>query len=153
MLHDITTYLIHCSTHEIGSGNAARITAMLRIVSELEAATDRIYRLVKLIQRKHQKNRAFDATHYQELASISREVRALLDVACDAIAGIGAAVQEHANSIEDRINKLRKANNKSAAARMQDGSEVQTEMLFIDLNNHFEAVANHALNIVQANRA
>jgi phosphate:Na+ symporter len=153
MLHDITSYLIHCSTHEIGTGNATRITAMLRIVSELEAATDRIYRLVKLIQRKHQKNRAFDAPHYKELASISMQVRALLDVACNAISGVDGTALERANSIEDRVNKLRKANNKSAALRMQQGSEVQTEMLFIDLNNHFEAVANHSLNIVQASRA
>ncbi len=35
---------------------------------------------------------------------------------------------------------------------MQEGSVVQTEMIFIDLNNHMEAVGNHLLNIIQAGR-
>jgi len=42
MLHDITTYLIQCSTHEIGSENAEHITSKLRVVAEFEEATDRI---------------------------------------------------------------------------------------------------------------
>jgi len=29
---------------------------------------------------------------------------------------------------------------------------VQTEMIFIDLNNHMEAVGNHLLNVIQAGR-
>ena len=152
MLHDITSYLIHCSTHELGTGNAARITAMLRVVNELEAATDRIHRLVKLIQRKHQKNHEFSPIHRKELQAISMQVRALLDMACNASAGVDGTAFERAHKIEDRVDKLRKAHSKSAALRMQQGSDVHTEMVFIDLNNHFEAVANHALNIVQAAR-
>jgi hypothetical protein len=35
---------------------------------------------------------------------------------------------------------------------MQEGAVVQTEMIFIDLNNHMEAVANHLLNVIQAGR-
>jgi phosphate:Na+ symporter len=153
MLHDITSYLIHCSTHELGTGNAARITAMLRVVNELETATDRIHRLVKLIQRKHEKSQEFSPVHRKELQAISMQVRALLDMACNATSGVDGTALEQAHKIEDRVDKLRKVHSKAAAIRMQQGADVLTEMLFIDLNNHFEAVANHALNIVQANRA
>ncbi len=152
MLHDITAYLIQCSTHEIGSNNASRITSMLRIVSEFEEATDRIYRMVKIVQRKYQKARDFGPPHHNDLAAISMQVRAILDVACNSLAGVGGSTLERAHEIEDRIDRLRKRHNKLAAQRMQSGSTVQTEMIFIDLNNHLEAVSNHALNIVQAAR-
>lgn len=152
MLHDITSYLIQCSTHEIGSNNAQRITAMLRVASEFEEATDRIYRLVKIVQRKYQKGRESSVIQQRELGAISMQVRAILDVASNSLTSVDGSAWERAHEIEDRVDKLRKKNNKSAAQRMQEGAVVQSEMIFIDMNNHFEAVANHALNIVQANR-
>lgn len=152
MLHDITAYLIQCSTHEIGSGNALRITAMLRVVSEFEEATDRIYRLVKILERKYNKGRDFSAVHDKDLSAVTMQVRALLDVACNSFAAVNGGVLEKAHAIEDRVDALRKRNNKAAALRMQQGAVVQTEMIFIDMNNHLEAVANHALNVIQAGR-
>jgi phosphate:Na+ symporter len=152
MLHDITAYLIQCSTHEIGSGNALRITAMLRVVSEFEEATDRIYRLVKILERKYNKGRTFVEAQAKDLAAVTMQVRALLDVACNSFTTVDAEVLEKAQMIEDRVDALRKRNNKAAALRMQQGAVVQTEMIFIDMNNHLEAVANHALNVIQAGR-
>ena len=152
MLHDITSYLIQCSTHEIGAGNASRITSMLRIVAEFEEATDRIYRMVKVVQRKYQKGRDFSPVQHKELADIAAQVRHLMDASRNSLAGYEGTLYERAHEIEDRVDRQRKRNNKSAAKRMQDGAVVQTEMIFIDLNNHMEAVANHLLNVVQASR-
>ncbi|MGA0901041.1 MAG: Na/Pi cotransporter family protein [Luteolibacter sp.] len=152
MLHDITAYLIQCSTHEIGAGNATRITAMLRVVAELEEATDRIYRLVKVIERKYRKGRDFSEIQHEDLTAITAEVQTLLEVACNSLGRVDGEDIEKAQLIEDRVDGLRKRNNKSAAVRMQQGTMVQTEMIFIDMNNHLEAVANHALNVVQAAR-
>jgi len=150
MLHDITAYLIQCSTHEIGSENATRITSMLRIVSEFEEATDRIYRMVKIVQRKYENQREFSPSHHEELAAIQAEVRSLIDIAKDFFHGVNAATFDMAHAIEDRVDILRKSNNKAAAERMQEVTMVQTELIFIDFNNHMEAVANHMLNIIQA---
>lgn len=152
MLHDITSYLIQCSTHEIGSDNAARITSMLRIVAEFEEATDRIYRMVKVVERKYAKGRDFSEIQHGEFVSMGAQVRMLLDVARNSLVGIDGTEYERAHEIEGRVDRLRKRNNKAAAKRMQEGSVVQTEMIFIDLNNHMEAVANHLLNVIQAGK-
>ncbi|QTN33080.1 Na/Pi cotransporter family protein [Akkermansiaceae bacterium] len=152
MLHDITSYLIQCSTHEIGSGNAMRITSSLRVVAELEEATDRIYRMVKVVQRKYEKGRDFSEIQHEELISSGAQVRMLLDVARNSLTGIDGTTYERAHEIEGRVDRLRKRNNKAAAKRMQEGAAVQTEMIFIDLNNHMEAIANHLLNVIQAGR-
>jgi len=125
---------------------------MLRIVQEFEEATDRIYRLVKLVQRKYEKGRDFPPEQDREIRNIAAEVRALLDVSLAALRGVDEKMLENAQTIEDRIDDLRKKNNKSAVRRMQSGEAVQTEMLFIEINNHLEAIGNHALNIVQSAR-
>lgn len=152
MLHDITSYLIQCSTHEIGTGNATRITSMLRIVAEFEEATDRIYRMVKVVQRKYEKGRDFTEQQHQELVNCGAQVRMLLDVAKNSLHGLDGTTYERAHEIEDSVDRMRKRNNKAAAKRMQEGSIIQTEMIFIDLNNHMEAVSNHLLNVIQASR-
>jgi len=152
MLHDITAYLIQCSTHEIGTGNARKITSSLRVVSEFEEATDRIYRLVKIVQRKYQKGHEFTPDHERDLAAISMQVRALMDIACNSLSSINGGILERAHEIENRVDKLRKRHNKAAALRMQEGGVVQKEMIFIDLNNHLEAVANHMINVIESAR-
>jgi len=152
MLHDITSYLIQCSTHEIGAQNATRITSMLRVVAELEEATDRIYRMVKIVQRKYEKGRDFSEIQHQDLNSSGTQVRFLLDIAKNSLVSLDGATYAEAHEIEDRVDRLRKRSNKAAAKRMQEGAVVQTEMIFIDLNNHMEAVGNHLLNVIQAGR-
>ncbi len=149
MLNDITSYLIQCSTHEIGSDNATRIASMLRVVSELEEATDRIYRLVKLVQRKYEKGIRFEPVHNEEIAKLVSDVRLILEASARSLSGVSAALLEQANQLEDGIDALRKSHNKGSIKRMQGGGEVPTEMIYTEINNHLEAVANHALNIVQ----
>ena len=150
MLHDITSYLIQCSAQETGRMNAEKITSMLRIVQEFEEATDRIYRLVKIVQRKYEKGRDFPEEQDREIRAISAEVRSLLDVAMNSLRGVNDQMLQEAQGIEDRIDDHRKKNNKGAVRRMQSGGAVQTEMLYIEINNHLEAIGNHALNIVQS---
>lgn len=149
MLHDITSYLIQCSTHEIGSGNASHITSLLRIVAEMEEATDRIYRMVKVVQRKYEKSRDFSEIQHDALIESGTNVRMLLNVARNSLGGIDGTTRSQAQEIENRVDRLRKSNNKAAAKRMQEGAAVQTEMIFIDINNHMEAVANHMINVIE----
>jgi len=149
MLNDITAYLIQCSTHEIGKGNASRIASMLRVVAEFEEVTDRIYRLVKAVQRKYDKGMRFTPEQNSEVEQLIGEVRQMLNVATRSVAGGTDALLNEANGIEARIDQLRKVHNKGSIKRMQKGGEVPTEMIYTEINNHLEAVGNHGLNVVE----
>lgn len=149
MLNDITSYLIQCSTHEIGKGNASRIAAMLRMVAEFEEVTDRIYRLVKAVQRKYDKGMRFTDEQNGELGALIAEVRLMLGVATRTVSGGTQALLAEANGIEQRIDRLRKVHNKGSIKRMQGGGDVPTEMIYTEINNHLEAVGNHGLNVVE----
>ncbi len=150
MLDDITSYLIQCSSHEINRDNAARITAMMRIASELEEVTDRIYRLVKIVQRKYQKEVNFQPLHDDEVNLLCAEVGSLLETNTASLSGVNKSLMERGREIENRINALRKGNNKASVKRMQSGGDVPTEMIFIEINNHLEAIGNLAMNVLQS---
>lgn len=149
MLNDITSYLIQCSTHEIGKGNASRIASMLRVVAEFEEVTDRIYRLVKAVQRKYDKGMRFTEEQNAEMEQLITEVRLMLDVATRSIAGGTEALLREAGEIEKRVERMRKVHNKGSIKRMQKGGKVPTEMIYTEINNHLEAVGNHGLNVVE----
>jgi phosphate:Na+ symporter len=150
MLEDITSYLIQCSSHEINRDNAARITAMMRIASELEEATDRIYRLVKVVQRKYQKEVNFQPLHDGEINLLCGEVGSLLETNTASLSGVDPSLMARGRQIENRINALRKSHNKASVKRMQSGGDVPTEMIFIEINNHLEAIGNLAVNVLQS---
>jgi phosphate:Na+ symporter len=149
MMHDITEYLVQCSTREIGPTHATNIARMIRIVAELEECTDRIYRLVKLVQRKYNKNREFSEEQIKGVLEMTTVVGQSLSVADNfLLRPVPSDVIGSVHTLEERSDKLRKSYNKEAMRRMA-GGDIQVEMLYTDINNHLEAIANHALNIIQ----
>ena len=149
MLNDITAYLIQCSTHEIGKENATRIASMLRVASEFEEATDRIYRLVKVVQRKYENGLLFSADQEKEIFTLCGSIRSMLDSCANSLSGVSGQMLEDAHRLEDRIDALRKKHNRDSMQRMQESGNVPTEMVFTEINNHLEGLGNHGLNIIQ----
>jgi len=153
MMHDITQYLVRCSAKDIGAANATKIAGMLRITQEIEECIDCIYRLVKLNERRYKKGRTFS----QEQADAIREFAGTIDRFIEftdthVLNKISDADIATAESLENTSDTMRKKFNKSATKRMSKSSDVRLEMVNIDINNHFELIANHALNIVQTSQ-
>ncbi|MGI9243426.1 MAG: Na/Pi cotransporter family protein [Verrucomicrobiales bacterium] len=150
MMHDITDYLIRCSSAQLSGRNAEAVSKMMRIVPELEEISDCIYRLIKLTERKYTKGRVIDGPALEGIQNLSEKVGEFIAFYCDRMgATISLSDMEKARAIEKSINGLRKSSNKAATARMQDGGDIKREMLNIDLNNHLEKIGNHAFNIVE----
>ena len=51
--------------------------------------------------------------------------------------------------MSNNAKMMRKKFNKTTMQRMA-GGDVKVEMLNIDLNNHFQAISNHAMHVIQA---
>ena len=150
MMHDITDYLIRCSSAQLSGRNATAVSKMMRIVPELEEISDCIYRLIKLTERKYTKGRVIDGPALKGIQTLSAKVGEFIAFYNARMgATISLSDMEQARAIEKSINALRKASNKAATARMQDGGDIKREMLNIDLNNHLEKIGNHAFNIVE----
>lgn len=149
MMQDITEYLVQCATHDIGVKQAGNIARMIRIVAELEECTDRIYRLVKLVERKYKKNRAFSEEQIGRVKEMTDVVGQSISVFDNyLLRPVPAEVMGSVHQLEEQSDTMRKNFNKEAIKRMATG-DIRVEMLYTDINNHLEAIANHALNVIQ----
>lgn len=154
MLSDITAYLVKCSSAELSSDNAAEVTGMLRIASEFEEICDCTYRLVKLTQRKYEKQREFSEEMLEGIKTFSAEVTEFLKFCNDKLfSEVDMADVRKANELEISMDRQRKELNNHSVDRMQAQGDIQAEMLNIDINNHFELIGNHALNIIESAHA
>jgi phosphate:Na+ symporter len=153
MMQEIAEYLVRCSSKDIGEANAAKIAGMLRITQELEECMDCIYRLVKLNERRYKKDRQFSQEQndtIREFAGIISQFITFTDA--QLLSSIASEDMTKAEAMEKTSDTMRKKFNKSAMNRMAQG-DVKLEMINIDINNHLESIADHALNIIQASQA
>jgi len=151
LTHDITEYLVLCSSAEISSQNAHVVASMIRMVSELEEISDALYRLIKFTERKYSKNREFtdDATEgvREMVVTLKEAFRWLGQRLFDPLShGDIDAVK----AIEKKTHSLKKKLNKAAMKRIQaEGGDVRAEMLTVDMNNHLGSLASYVRNVVE----
>jgi phosphate:Na+ symporter len=150
MMHDITDYLVRCSTNELSDDHANNITGILRIVSEFEEISDCEYRLVKLMERKVEKQHDINPDVIKDLREHALAVSEFITFYTQRLfQPISAVDIKQANRLEDKIDELRQTFNKAAMNRMQGEGNIKVEMLNIDISNQFEKIGNHALNVME----
>ena len=151
LTHDITEYLVLCSTAAISAQNANIVASMIRIVSELEEITDALYRLIKFTERKYSKNREFT----DEATSGVREMVVALKEAFQWLSQrlfnpLSTGDVDAVKTIEKATHRLKKKLNKAAMKRIQaEGGDVRAEMLTVDMNNHLGSLASYVRNVVE----
>ena len=149
---DITQYLVRLSSAELSSRNADDVSSMIRIVSELEEASDCIHRLVMLTDRRNRKgHNPFSDDTTLELKRFTRLVGEFLTFTRQNITPpVSLNILKEAEEFESNADEMRRTLNKASLARMQNEGDLKREMLQIDINNQLEKIANHCLNIIQS---
>lgn len=149
-----TTYLLKCSSASVSDGSMLKITAMLRVVAELEDICDCGYRLVMLAERKYRKKRALPSETANQVQQFSDIVLQFMDFYSARISrGVETNDMETAYQLENSIDRFRKELRKESMRRMTaSGDTVKAEMIYIDMLNNMESIGNHSLNVLQALR-
>jgi phosphate:Na+ symporter len=131
-----------------------KVTAMLRVVAELEDICDCGYRLVMLAERKHRKRRALPPETIKQVEQFAQIVLQFMDFYSSRIVrGVQMQDMETAYQLENTIDRFRKSLRRESLARMSSSGEtVKAEMLYIDMLNNMESIGNHSLNVLQALR-
>ena len=144
MMHDITNYLVRCSSHEISTEHAEKITGMLRITAELEECSDAIYRLVKLAERKYTAGRQFSSEQTANVKLFTAHIGEFLKFTADNI--LKESDEAVIATFDAKAAEMRNAFNKAAMKRMKDG-KVKLEMININTNNELRGIANQLTHI------
>ncbi len=153
MQEEISKYLVHCFQDDLSETNAKAVHTMMRVVHELESVGDSIYKLMVLLKKKHDKSITFHSMAEEDLRAYSNLVKEFIDMYNNHLTRqFNTRELEQAYSIENEVNRLRHSLSKSARKRLQKGSDVQSELLYMDLVKSLENIGDYSLNIAQALR-
>jgi len=151
---DTTQYLLACAAGGLSDATRNRVTAMLRVVAELEDICDCGYRLVVLAERRHRKRRELSPTSLKQVREFSQLVLQFMDFYSSRLTtGVPLSDMETAFQLENLIDSFRKNLRKESMQRMRLSADaIKSEMLYIDVINNMESIGNHSLNILQSLR-
>lgn len=154
MADDISRCLILCASGEVSEERTLEITALLRVVSEMEAIGDACYKLVKLAERKYRKKRVLPEQTQAAVEGFGQMVDQFLSFQQrHLLTPVPASSMETANQLERSIDRSRKQLRREAVQRMSDPANIKSEMLLVDIVNTIERIGDHCLNILQILRA
>lgn len=151
MQSEIARFLGECARDSLSESSAADVAALIRIADELESIGDSCFQLILLAKKRSDKG-------YEYAAGVMEGVRPYTDLVQEFMALISrrldtdmsTAELERAADMERRINDFRNSLKKAAGKRIEQGSNVRSEILFIDKLQQMEHIGDFAFNIAQA---
>lgn len=147
----LSTYLVRCMDLSVTDNQRDNISQMLRVVDELESMTDDCYSVGLLLNRSVEKNMSFAQEDLERLDPY-------VDLINRFVGFIRENVNQHLNeeklkeaqTLEDQIDLFRKNLKKVARKRLENGADVKSELLYIDLVRHLEKIGDRAFSISEA---
>ena len=153
MQEEISKFLVECSKEELSETAVNNVNAMMRIVHELENIGDSCYKLALLTQRRYNKNLKLSSQAIKEINDYAQLILKFIKFYDDNLnQHLPKSDLQTAFQLEEKINANRNMLRKSARKRLQEGSDVKTELLYLDLLKNLEHIGDNALNISQALR-
>ncbi len=153
MQEEISKYLVKCYQEELSEANVRLVNAMMRIVHELENVADSIFKLTVLSKKKFDKAIDFQPKAGEDLRAYSSLIKDFLGLYRNHLSiEFDSQEIEKAYHMENEINLMRDSLSKSARKRIQKGSNVKSELLYMDLVKNLENIGDNSLNIAQALR-
>ena len=153
MQEEITKFLIACSAENLNEAGRANVSAMMRIVNELESIGDSCYNLILLSQRQYKKEIPLHKTAIDELMPFTKMVQKFLGfIKIHMNEHMGKDQLNEAYELENKIDKTRKTLKKEVRKNIQSGADIKGELLYLDIVRHIERIGDYCLNIAQALR-
>lgn len=148
MQEEITKFLSSCSMDNMNRVSANNVYSMMRITNELESIGDSCFNLIILCERRYKQKIMFDDNAMEKItpyvALVTRFISFIKSHLNEYIDNEDMAV---AVKLENEINKMRNILKQSASKRLQSGSDVKSELLYIDVVRHVEQIGDHLMNI------
>ena len=153
MQSEITAYLAECSRVQVSEKGMGNIAALMRIINELENIGDSSYKLGLILQRKYDNKIVLHEKADEEFADFSDMIFEFMDIYQQKMGDhLEKEVLEVAYKLEAKINNLRDNLKHASQVRIQEGGNVTSELMYLDILKHFEHIGDNSLNIAQALR-
>ena len=151
--YEIATFLNALSTGDISEATSIKIKAMYKIIGELESLGDSGEAISRILSRRNNHNKTFDATAISEIEKIANAVDAAYSVMIENLeAAHNGTLTDISNAYqaEEYINTLRNNLRDAEIEALENGNKnYQASVYYIDIVNELERMGDFIINISQ----
>ena len=153
MNNEITSFLQKCSrlpsANHTDRNNCSR---MISIVQNLEDLSDECNSMMHTICKfKKEEGHSLHKNQTKELISYFDQVHVFYEQTCTFIAlGLSDIDKVLLSEVEDKINRTKKNLKKASRKRIENGSNVKTELNYMDLVRKIEKAGDCVFGVIQA---
>ncbi|MBP3586259.1 MAG: Na/Pi cotransporter family protein [Paludibacteraceae bacterium] len=152
--YEIAAFLNGVSAGDISEATSVKIKAMYKIIGELESLGDSGEAISRMLNRRNEHNKSFDAVTIEKINSMIEKVDSAYEVM---IANLNAAHEgtltniANAYDAEEQINALRNELREAEIEALEDNQKnYQTSVYYIDIINELEHMGDFMINVSQS---
>lgn len=147
---DITSYIIELTKKPLESKESQMCSELINCINNIERVGDHTMDYKEHIELKITKNLSFSETSLEELNTISDVVIHMYDITIKNLTAYDMEKYKEVEELEDKVDELCKKMSDNHLVRLKNGEcDVDAGVIFIDILNHFERMADHLYHINQ----
>ena len=150
---EIATFLNGVSAEDVSEATSLKIKSMYKIIGELESLGDSGEAISRMLTRKNEHNKKFDAEAIKNLNIMADGVLGAYDAMIENLeAAHNGTLTNIVNAYdaESHINALRNNFREGAVEQIDNGAKsYQTSVYYMDIINEFEKMGDFMINISQ----
>jgi phosphate:Na+ symporter len=148
MQAEITQYLVEISRKDLDSDQSGRIPALINSINNFERIGDHCEDIIDLAQQKMEMKLHFSNKGMDELKILYDEITLMMNECYTAYTEDNAEIALLAATREDTIDDLSVELKEKHIQRLEAGTcNVQAGIVYLDVINHLERIADHLHNI------
>lgn len=145
---DITTYMIDISKRALSDSESIMVPAMINTINNVERIGDRTMDILKLALVKHEQGLSFTPEAIKELEELQTVVIRMLDTTINMLRHKDHRLMAQVAKMEDQVDEMSRNLQQNHLKRLDAGvCNVESGVLYIDVVNHFERIADHIYKI------
>ncbi|MGN0457498.1 MAG: Na/Pi cotransporter family protein [Eubacterium sp.] len=145
---ELETYLVKISSMNLSIEDSIKLSKLSHSISNFERIGDYGVNILKIKRRMHQSKVHFTPDANRELEVMSRAVQEITEKAVRAFIDDDVNTAAEIEPLEQVINNLKEELRARHSKRLQDDEcTIENGMLFFDIINSFERIADHCSNL------
>lgn len=148
---EVTSYIVDLSKRKLTHSQSVMVPAIINNINNVERIGDHAIDISELSQSRIDGNLVFTKEAIDELKDVEATVLEMIDTTITALKDNNINLVPKIIELEDKTDELSKKLNSNHLRRLDEGSCcVEAGVLFIDIVNHLERIADHAYKIAMS---
>ncbi len=145
---ELETYLVRISTMNLSVDDSMRLSKLSHAIGNFERIGDYGVNILKTKRKMHKDKIHFSEDANRELDVMARAVKEIVENSTTAFINDDIELARTIEPLEQVINNLKAELRAKHSKRMEEGEcSVENGMLFFDIVNSFERIADHCSNL------